>query len=69
MMKLKHKIQISIANGTTKKPVLKSGVKHIPYRILTALFGEFTEVLVLTPGQSVAAVEIHEIKGESSNEK
>jgi hypothetical protein len=68
-MSLKHKVQISIASGATKKPVLKSGVKHIPYRILTALFGEFTEVLVLTPDQSVAAVEIHELKGGSFNEE
>lgn len=66
-MSLKHKVEISIANGIKKKSVLKSEVKHIPYRILTALFGEFTEVLVLTPGQSVEAVEIHELKGGSLN--
>lgn len=67
IMSLKHKVQISIANDTKKKPVLKSGVKHIPYRILTALFGEFMEVLVLIPGQSVETVEIREIRGGNYN--
>ena len=57
---MKHRVQISIANKSEKKPVLKSGMSRIPHRILTALFGEFHEVLILAPGQSVEAVEIRE---------
>lgn len=63
-MNLQHKVQIHLAHkdGSHKKAVLKSGISRIPQRLLSFLFGEFAEVLVLTPGQSVQSVEIHEIK-------
>jgi len=68
-MNLQHKVQINVArkDGSQKKAVIKSGVSKIPQRLLNFLFGEFTEVLVLTPGQSVQSVEIHEI-GEGGTE-
>lgn len=58
-MKLKHKIKINIAdrNGH-KQEVLQSEHRSIPKRLLTFLFGEFCEVLVLTPGESVQGIEI-----------
>ena len=63
-MKLNHKVRINVAdkNGTQRN-VLTGTRKHIPYRLLTWLFGEFTEVLVLTPGKSVESVEVRESKG------
>ena len=62
-MGLKHKVCINITCPSGKKEtVLKGGVRSIPRRLLTALLGENTEILVLTPGQSVHSVEIHEIK-------
>ena len=70
-MNLQHKVQINVArkDGSQKKAVIKSGVSKIPQRLLNFLFGEFTEVLVLTPGQSVQSVEIHEIgKGGAAHE-
>ncbi len=70
-MNLQHKVQINIArnDGSQKKAVIKSGISKIPQRLLNFLFGEFTEVLVLTPGQSVQSVEIHEIgKGGAAHE-
>ena len=70
-MNLQHKVQINIArkDGSKKKAVIKSGISKIPQRLLNFLFGEFTEVLVLTPGQSVQSVEIHEIgKGGNAHE-
>ena len=53
-MKLKHKVKINIAerNGH-KQEVLQSEHRNIPKRLLTFLFGEFCEVLVLTPGETV----------------
>ena len=61
-MRLKHRIQINVTNTDGgKKPVLRAGVKTLPKRLLTALFGENAEILVLTPGQSVQSVEIHEV--------
>ena len=70
-MNLKPTVQINVArkDGSQKKAVIKSGVRKIPQRLLNFLFGEFTEVLVLTPGQSVQSVEIHEIgKGGAAHE-
>ncbi|MCK9479274.1 MAG: hypothetical protein M0R40_07220 [Firmicutes bacterium] len=69
-MNLNHKVHISIAakNGT-RKTVLTSASKRIPRRLLAWLFGEFSEVLVLTPGKSVESVEIHETKGGLSYDK
>jgi len=70
-MNLQHKVQINVArkDGSQKKAVIKSGISKIPQRLLNFLFGEFTEILVLTPGQSVQSVEIHEIrKGGTAHE-
>ena len=66
-MKLKHKIKINIAdrNGHKQK-VLQSEHRSIPKRLLTFLFGEFCEVLVLTPGESVQGIEIKEMRGDGN---
>lgn len=65
---MKHKVCINVTdvNGQ-KQTVLRGGVRNIPKRILTALLGENTKVLVLTPGNSVESVEIHEIEGGLSH--
>lgn len=65
-MKLKHKIKINIAdNSGNKQEVLQSEHRSIPRRLLTFLFGDFCEVLVLTPGETVQGVEIQEMRGDS----
>lgn len=66
-MKLKHKIKINIAdrNGH-KQEILQSKHRSIPKRLLTFLFGEFCEVLVLTAGESVHGIEIKEMRGDSN---
>lgn len=65
-MKLKHKVRINIAdkNGNKQK-VLQSEHRSIPKKLLTLLFGDFCEVLVLTPGETVQGIEIKEMRGES----
>lgn len=65
-MKLKHKVCINIAdkNGN-KQEVLQSEHRSIPKKLLTFLFGDFCEVLVLTPGETVQGIEIKEMRGES----
>lgn len=69
-MNLIHKVRINISgkNGT-KKTVLTGTSKRISQRLLTWLFGEFTEVLILAPSKSVECVEIHETKGGSHHEQ
>ena len=63
-MKMNHKIRINIAdrNGHKQK-VLQSEHRSIPKRLLTLLFGEYCEILVLTPGESVQSIEIKEMRG------
>lgn len=65
-MRLKHKVHINIAdkNGN-KQEVLQSEHRSIPKKLLTLLFGDFCEVLVLTPGETVQGIEIKEIRGKS----
>lgn len=64
-MKMKHKIKINVAdrNGH-KQEVLQSKQRSIPKRLLTFLFGEFREILVLVPGESVQGIEIKEMRGD-----
>ncbi|MFA6680680.1 MAG: hypothetical protein WCS35_01505 [Sphaerochaeta sp.] len=62
-MKLQHRVQINVAQGDGgTQGVLGSRGRKIPARLLRLLFGEYSEVLVLTPGKSVTSVEIHEIQ-------
>ena len=65
-MKLKHRVRINIADRAgQKQEVLQSGHRCLPKRLLTFLFGDFCEVLVLTPGETVQGIEIKELRGES----
>ena len=60
-MKLQHRVQINVAQeGKGNLQVLRSRGRKIPARLLRFLFGEYSEVLVLTPGKTVRSVEIHE---------
>lgn len=68
MMNLHHRVKINIADRSgQKKQVLESKNVHIPQRLLNFFFGEFCEVLVLTPGKSVRNIEIHEMREERAN--
>lgn len=68
-MSLKHKVSISIAqpDGRTSS-VIKSGSMQVRNKLLKFLFGEKVNVLVLTPGDSVETVEIHQIGGGKGHE-
>ena len=64
-MKLKHKIRINISDrGGNQQKVLESSRVRLPQRLLRFLFGEFSEVLILTPGESVQGVEIEQMRGD-----
>lgn len=68
-MKTKHKVRIQIAdrNGGTRD-VLQSTRIRLPKKLLSLLFGDFCEVLVLTPGQTVAGIEIAECKVDGGDQ-
>ena len=59
-MSIKHTVCIHVAQPDGNLPVIKSGIKHIPRRLIHFLFGDCAEVLVLKPGQTVKTVEIKE---------
>ena len=67
---MKHKVQINVAGRDGKRQmVIRSAVRRIPQTLCRWLFGENVDVVVLTPGVSVASIEIREIKeGEKANE-
>lgn len=62
-MGLKHRVKINVTDETAaKKRVLEGADIRLPRRLLRFLFGDFTTVYLLSPGQSVESVEIHEVK-------
>ncbi len=64
-MRLKHRVRINVADRDGhKQEVLQSERIRLPKRILSLLFGEFCEILVLAPGKSVEGIEIKEVRGE-----
>lgn len=59
----KHIVKINIANHRGEKQnVLSTTRVSIPRRILRFLFGDFCQVLVLTPGETVEGIEINETR-------
>lgn len=60
---MKHKITINVADQHGQKTqVLKGAVRKFPARLLKLLFGDFTQVYLLSPGQTVQSVDIQEIR-------
>lgn len=62
-MALKHKIRINVTDDKSKIRILEGADRRLPMRLLRLLFGDFTTVYLLSPGQSVESVEVHEVNG------
>ena len=67
-MSIQHTVRIHVAHPDGNLPVVKSGIRHIPRRLIRFLFGDCAEVLVLKPGETVKTVEIKEVKGDANCE-
>ena len=67
---MKHRVRINVAdrNGHRER-ILQSGIVRIPRRLRKFLFGDFCEVFVLTPGKSVAGIEINETQKDGEDEE
>ena len=62
---LKHKVSICITRSDVEsQEILKGGSRSLRSRLLNLLFGNKMGVIVVTPGETVGAVEIKEIGGE-----
>lgn len=60
-MSITHRVRINVSSASgTKKPILESGICTLPGRLVRALFGDATQILVLRPGQTIDSVEVHE---------
>lgn len=59
----KHTVKINIADRRgDQRRVLTSTRVSLPRRLLQFLFGDFCQVLVLTPGETVEGIEINETR-------
>lgn len=62
-MALKHKVTIQVKKRDGKPAtVLRGASRRIPVRFLKWLFGDFTQVYLLAPGQTVESVDIREVE-------
>lgn len=62
-MAVKHRIVINVSDsGRRRENVLKGADVKLPARLLKFLFGEFTQVYLLSPGQTVESVDIREVE-------
>lgn len=62
-MALKHKITINVTDSKGKHTtVLRGAHRRIPERLVRFLFGEYTQVYLLAPGQTVESVDVREVK-------
>ena len=68
-MALKHKITINVTDPCGMTQTVLSGADlKLPARLLRFLFGDFTQVYLLKPGQSVESVDVKEVeRGECDN--
>lgn len=67
-MALKHRIRINVTDEKSKTRILEGADRRLPMKLLRLLFGEFTTVYLLSPGQSVESVEIHEVGGKKNEQ-
>lgn len=62
-MALKHKITINVTDAKGRHTTVLRGAKRsIPERLVRLLFGDFTQVYLLAPGQTVESVDVREVK-------
>lgn len=62
---MKHKVTIRVTDERgSRRAVVQGAQTRIPTRLIRFLFGGFTNVYLLTPGQSVESVNIEEVKEE-----
>ena len=59
----KHTVRINIADRRgEKRRVLTSTRVSLPKRLIRFLFGDFCQVIVLAPGETVEGIEINETR-------
>ena len=68
-MAIKHKVIINVTDGTGENvEVLRGGQLTLPQKIIKFLFGDYRQVFLLDPGQSVQSVDVKELKEGGSTD-
>ncbi len=68
-MAIKHKVIINVADDTgNNAEVLRGGQLTLPQKIIKFLFGDYRQVFLLNPGQSVQSVDVKELKEGGSTD-
>ena len=67
-MGMKHKIRINVANDGGKSSILEGADRRLPSRLLRWLFGDYSTVYLLKPGETIESVEVHEVKEEDNEQ-
>ena len=59
---MKHQVIINVVKDNGEKvSVVKGAIKYFPRKIVEWLFGEYTQVYLLKPGETVSSVDIVEV--------
>ena len=62
-MAIKHKVIINVTDESGNNiEVLRGGELTLPQRIIKFLFGDYRQVFLLDPGQTVESVDVKEVK-------
>ena len=68
-MAIKHKVTINVTDETGNNvKVLRGGQLKLPQKIIKFLFGDYRQVFLLDPGQSVQSVDVKEVKERGSTD-
>jgi hypothetical protein len=62
MINLRHKILVHVTNRKGEKEnVMHGTILRLPRKLLKLLFGDIQEIMLVTPGKTVAGFEIKEV--------
>lgn len=59
---MRHKVTINVADHGKTSTVLRGAKLTLPTKLVQFLFGGFTQIYLLAPGQTVDSVDIREVK-------
>ena len=59
--KLRHVVRVNVQSKGKKEEVLRTAKLSLPRKILEWVFGEFTPMTVIVPGESVVGFVIREV--------
>ncbi len=66
---MRQTVRINVADGSGgKHQILESRSMRLPQRRIRLLFGDFSQILVLTLPDSVESIEIRKMKGGAAHE-